>query len=170
MPISFPHSESYVIQEIIGAANRSRKVHLEQLVALVVPINGFSSVVGVRVYMPQCMEYHPRSLGFWCAMDIFSELAYSNDHDDNTRVEFQQLLVQLSSWAVAFLPVTNGSETQSKLKILSFLGSRVSLVSGVHGWLFGWNRERWLIFVDGKFTWEQSADILVETSQAASCN
>jgi hypothetical protein len=142
---SFPHLESYVIQEIILAVSPSCKVHLEQLVALVVPINGFSSVVGIKVYMPQCMENHPCSLGFWCAIDILSESAYLIAHDDDTRIEFQQLLSQLSSWAVAFLPVMNKSETKSKLKLLSFLGSHVLLVSGAYGCLFGWNREGWLV-------------------------
>jgi hypothetical protein len=160
-PALLPHPGTYDIHDKISAANPSYQLHYMQHVAIVVHIHGVSTLAGTRVHMPQFTIELPRTLGFWPATEILSKSAYSIAHDDCTRGEFRQLLAQLSSWAVAFLPIIDDSETKSTLKLLSFLGTHVSLSSGANGVLCGWSAQGWLISGRGGCRWVQSAEILV---------
>jgi hypothetical protein len=138
-------------------------MHLEQTVAIVVPISSVSTVVAVKVYMPLCMVNHLSVLGFWPAIQQLSEFAYLAPYDDCTQRESQELLAGLSSWAAALLPVIKDGEHKSALKLLGFLGTCVMLSSGTSGILSGWSAHRWLISVRGGLLWAQSADIRCQT-------
>jgi hypothetical protein len=84
LPPSLPHDATYDIARNISAANCSHRSHVEQTVAIVLPISGISTAVAVRVYMPLCMVNHVKVLGFWFAIQQLSEFAYLNACDDPT--------------------------------------------------------------------------------------
>jgi hypothetical protein len=163
LPVSLPHRGAYDITKTISASNLSDQLHFEQTIAIVMPISGVSTVVAVKLYFPQCMMHSQPILPFWSAIQRLSELAYLKIYDDCTQVEAQELLAQLSFWAVALLPIVSLRELESALKLLSFLGSRVLLAWGATGLLSGWSDHKWLISVDGEFLWVQSVDILGQT-------
>jgi hypothetical protein len=149
----------------ILAANPSDQVHLGQTVLIVVPISGFSTAVAITVYVPLCVSPIPVQpvLNFWIAIQKLSEFAYLRACDKCTQTESQELLAQLSSWAVAFLPIMNDSEPQRALKILRCLGSRVLLSSGARGLLSGWTELGWLLIsAGGRILWAQSAEIFTQ--------
>ena len=163
LPSSLPHSATYDIARTISAANCSHQPHIEQTVAIVLPIFGISTAVAVRVYVPLCMVNDVPVLGFWFVIQQLSEFAYLNACDDPTRSESQELLTQLSSWVMAFLPIINDGEIKSTLKLLSFLRFRVLLCSGARGLLCGHSDHGWLISVSGGYLWAQNAEILGQT-------
>lgn len=168
-PLSLTHSRfpahinTNDIKNNISAANPSAQWHVERTVGFAVPISSLSTAVFVKVYLPLCILNHPRPvLEFWPTIQQLSEFAYFNASDESMRVESQELLAQLSSWAATLLPVLNDGRLKSELKLLSFLGSRVPFRSGADGLLCGWGGQRWLISARGGPVWVQSTDIVAQ--------
>jgi hypothetical protein len=145
-------------------ANPSNQFHVEQAVGIVVPVAGVETALAVKIVVPVCLVDHVSALPFWATIKKLSDITYLNVYDDDrVRAECKELLTQLSSWAVAFLPVIDDGELKNSLELLAFLGSHVQLISGGNGLLVGRGDNDWLIAFAGGLESVESTKILRRT-------